>query len=383
MHPRTSLPNIGDANTIIYGCIVGSHAYGTNVEGSDIDKKWIYVQGTEDFYLNGYKAQIEISKDEVAYELSRFLELAQKANPTMLELLFAPIDCIIYKDPVFDLILKLRKEFLTKQCKFSFGGYAISQIEKARGLQKKMNWEKEKTVRKTVLDFCYWIHEAIDPRLNDHYQSVPIKTMFSESQIRRVGLAKVPNTRDLYNLFVDARYNFGGIVSNEETSNDIQLTEIPKDAQSLGLIFFNKDAYTIHCKEYREYQEWLKNRNTQRYVDIEGHGQMIDGKNLLHCIRLIETAIDMAQYGDLIVQRQNAQYLKDIRAGRVDLETILDHGSKGIEAMNIYFDRSTLPSKIEIPEMLKMTHATIRRRVEETKKNISDAIARMSEALAD
>src|SRR5688572_28602961 len=147
-----NLPDLGNGNTIIFGCIVGSHAYGTNVEGSDIDKKWVYVQSADDFFINGARPQINISKDEVAYELSRFIELAEKANPTILEVLFSPEDMILYKHKVFDMLIRQRKGFLTKKCKYSFGGYAISQIEKARGFDKKMNWEKDKIERKSVLD---------------------------------------------------------------------------------------------------------------------------------------------------------------------------------------------------------------------------------------
>src|SRR5688572_20255413 len=101
MQAKNTLPKLGNGNTIIFGCIVGSHAYGTNVEGSDIDKKWVYVQSPVDLFINGYKPQIEISKDEVAFELSRFLELAKKANPTILELLYSPEDCVLYRHPAW------------------------------------------------------------------------------------------------------------------------------------------------------------------------------------------------------------------------------------------------------------------------------------------
>ncbi len=374
MLAKNLLPNLGNANTIIYGCIVGSHAYGTNVEGSDVNKKWVYIQSPTDLFMNGYRPQIEISKDEVAYELSRFLELAGKANPTILELLYSPEDCILYKHSSFDRILVFRREFLTKQCRYSFGGYAISQIEKARGLEKKMNWEKEKTVRKTVLDFCYWIDQAINPRLNDHYQSVPVKTIFTAKQISRMGLTKIPNTRDLYNLFVDVRYELGGIVSDEETANDIQLAEVPKDANNIGLIFFNKDAYSIHCKEYREYTDWLGARNKQRYVDIEGHGQMIDGKNLLHCVRLIETALELAMTGELVIRRENADYLKSIRQGGVNLEDILDHAQAGIDAMDNAFKTCTLPDKLEVPNTIKSAHYGIRKAINEETKAYTESL---------
>lgn len=369
MLEKSLLPKLGNGNIVIYGCIVGSHAYGTNVEGSDIDKKWIYIQSPIDLFINGYKPQIEISKDEVCYELSRFLELAQKANPTILELLFSPTDCILYKHESFDKILKIRKQFLTKQCKYSFGGYAIAQIEKARGLDKKMNWEREKTVRKTVLDFCYWIEQAVDPSINDLFQSVPIKQIFTSKQLYRAGLSSIPHVRDLYNMSIDMRYIYRGIVTDEETSNDICLSEVPKDAIGIGMVYFNKDAYSIHCKEYREYEEWLSKRNTQRYVDIESHGQQIDGKNLLHCVRLIDTALDIAEFQELVVKRDNAEYLKSIRHGKVDLNTILDGAKKKIESMDNAFEHANLPNKFEGAQFLKYINYDIRKAISLTEKD--------------
>lgn len=371
MPEKSSLPNIGRSNTIIYGCIVGSHAYGTNVEGSDIDKKWVYVQSAESFFLDGYKPQIEISKDEVAYELSRFLELCEKANPTILEMLFSPEDMILCKHSAFDSIIRMRKSFLTKACRHSFSGYAISQIEKAKGLDKKMNWEKEKTERKSILDFCYFIDTeyTIHNHESPAYRSVLIKDRFMDGQIKMMGISSIPHTRDLYNVFHDSKYKFTGFVKDEETSNDLTLSEIPKGAYCIGMMYFNKDAYSQHCKAYREYQDWLKNRNTQRYVDVEGHGQKIDGKNMLHCIRLIETALDIAEFGELIVRRTNAGYLKEIRQGKVDLETILDYASWKVHDINTAFAESSLPDKFHERTYLRSINAGIRRLISLTQKS--------------
>jgi uncharacterized protein len=361
MTQTNTLPNLGKGKTLIYGCIVGSQAYGTNVEGSDVDKKWVYVQSADDFFINGYKPQVEISKDEVAYELSRFLELAEKANPTILELLFSPKECVLYCHPVFEPVLRTRKSFLTKACKYSFAGYAISQIEKAKGLDKKMNWEKEQTTRKTVLDFCYFLDIMGDKDDEAKYVARPMKEMFTLTKMRNMGLASIPHARDVYNIFHDAKYHFKGVVQDPETSNDISLSSIPNDAFCVGMMVFNKDGYTQHCKAYREYEEWLAKRNTQRYVDIESHGQKIDGKNLLHCVRLIETAQDIAEFGELIVRRDNAEYLKEIRHGKHNLDQLLGIARVKIEQLDALYKNSNLPDKVIEKEYIKDLNATIRR----------------------
>lgn len=263
----------------IFKTIVGSQAYGTSIPESDIDHKGVYMQSIDDLISFNYKPQIEKSKDEVHYEIRRFIELLQSANPTVLELLFSPEDCIITKSPEFDLLIQNRDKFLTKKCLMSFGGYAVAQIKKARGLDKKMNWEKDKITRKDVLDFCYVLTEkenTVDFKywlqsinFNGRLYLVAPPPKYVQENI---GLAKVNNVPDLYSMYkMDSG---GGIIS--EDSNDVQLRSIPKYAPFIAYLRFDKMGYSQSCKDYREYTEWLDNRNTQRYVDNIGHGQQID-----------------------------------------------------------------------------------------------------------
>src|SRR6185436_19375890 len=140
---------------LIFKAIVGSQSYGTSTPTSDIDYKGIFLASRDELDGFGYKEQVEVGKDECYYEIRRFLQLAQSANPTILELLYSPDDCILSTSPQYELLRKYKDKFLTIQCANSFGGYAIAQIKKAKGLDKKMNYEKSRVVRKTPLEFCY------------------------------------------------------------------------------------------------------------------------------------------------------------------------------------------------------------------------------------
>jgi len=140
---------------IIFKGIIGSQAYGTNIPTSDIDYKGIYSQSIADLISFNYKEQYEVGKDECYYEVRRFIQLLGTANPTVLEMLYLPQDCIVEKSTEFDILYANRHKFLTKKCLNSFGGYAVAQIKKARGLDKKMNWEKNRVTRKGIMDFCY------------------------------------------------------------------------------------------------------------------------------------------------------------------------------------------------------------------------------------
>ena len=111
---------------------------------------------------------------------------------------------------------------------------------------------------------------------------------------------------------------------------------------------YNKDAYMTHCRDYKSYETWVLNRNEQRWVDVESHDQKIDGKNMMHCRRLMDMAREIAEGSGIIVRRPNAQELIDIRQGKVDLQSLIDHVENEIKQVDILFEKSTLPDKVDM-----------------------------------
>lgn len=351
----------------LYLVIRGSQAYGTNLPTSDTDYSGVFIQSIDDILGNKYIEQINDDKnDTVIYEIRRFLELLQKNNPTVLELLNTPEDCVLYKDPIFDEILSNRDKFITKICANSFGGYAKTQIQKAKGQNKKQNWEKDKVIRKTPLDFCQLIPNS---RFGISAQkSIPIKEWLesSDKDQSKCGLSKVPHSKDMYALYYDFSegyepeyfeemgipkvLKFKGIAF--EDSNDIRLSSIPDFGSDdkdwfIGYVSYNKDGYTQHCNDYRSYETWLKERNEQRWVDVSSHGQKIDGKNMMHCKRLMQMAREIAEGKGIIVRRPNAQELISIRKGEVDLQTLIDSVESEIVIIDKLFKNSNLPESID------------------------------------
>ena len=129
--------------------IRGSHAYGTSLPTSDIDYSGIFVQSIDSILNISSVDQINDDKNDIViYEIRKFMELLSSNNPNILELLATPEDCVIYKHPIFDDILLNSDKFITKMCSKSFGGYANEQINKAKGQNKKQNWERNRIVRK-------------------------------------------------------------------------------------------------------------------------------------------------------------------------------------------------------------------------------------------
>lgn len=133
---------------------------------------------------------------------------------------------------------------------------------------------------------------------------------------------------------------------NYGESNQLRLSSIPKGETPVAIISFNKDGYTMHCKDYKEYQEWLENRNETRYVETQEHGQKIDGKNMMHCMRLIRMAQEIGRGEGIIVRRPDAEELLSIRRGEVDLTQLIEMADKAIADMDSIFDNSDLPNKV-------------------------------------
>ena len=90
-------------------------------------------------------------------------------------------------------------------------------------------------------------------------------------------------------------------------------------------MYFNKDAYTVHCREYREYKEWEKHRNPERYK--ENQEKTFDRKNVMHCVRLLHMGYEIAKTGKVNVDRTNIdrEFLLDIRIGNTTYDEIITY----------------------------------------------------------
>jgi predicted nucleotidyltransferase len=115
---------------VIYRCIVGSRAYGLEEEGSDVDRRGIYLPPADlQWSLLGVPEQLEREETQECYwELEKFLRLALRANPNVLECLYTPL--VEEKSQLAEELLGMRDCFLTKQVYQTYNGYVMSQFKK-------------------------------------------------------------------------------------------------------------------------------------------------------------------------------------------------------------------------------------------------------------
>lgn len=115
---------------VIYRCVVGSRAYGLEEAGSDVDRRGIFLPPANlHWSLTGVPPQIEFDETQECYwELQKFLTLALKANPSVLECLYSP--CIEMATPLAGELLENRSSFLSKRVYQTYNGYVLSQFRK-------------------------------------------------------------------------------------------------------------------------------------------------------------------------------------------------------------------------------------------------------------
>lgn len=115
---------------VIFRCIAGSRAYGLEDENSDFDRRGIYMAPADlEWSIIGAPEQLENKEaDECYWELKKFIGLALKANPNILECLYSPL-VEHASGPALDLIAK-RDIFLSKLLFQTYNGYAVSQFKK-------------------------------------------------------------------------------------------------------------------------------------------------------------------------------------------------------------------------------------------------------------
>ncbi len=339
-----TIADIKAKKLLLFECVSGSRAYGTDLPGSDTDIKGVFILPQVQFYGLDYVEQVNSEKnDEVYYELRRFADLLYKNNPGILEMLATPADCVLYCHPLFEPFLK--EIFLSKLCKDTFAGFAFAQIKKARGLNKKINIPQAPE-RKTPVDFCF---------IAEGQGATPLKKWLENKgwKQEQCGLVAISNMRDLYGLYHDpsGQYGFSGIVK-KETANAVALSSVPKGMVQEALMSFNMDAYSMHCRDYRQYQEWLENRNEERYSNTLTHGKSYDSKNMMHTIRLLDMAAEVLEHGTLQVRRPNRELLLAIRRGAFEYEELMAQAEAKLQEIDRLYAKSSLPdqpdkSKIE------------------------------------
>ncbi|WP_445527753.1 nucleotidyltransferase domain-containing protein [Streptomyces cyslabdanicus] len=114
----------------IYACVMGSRAFGLATDGSDTDRRGVFLAPTALFWrFEKPPTHVEGPlPEQFSWELERFCELALRANPNILECLHSPL--VEHVNDTGRELLSLRGAFLSRQVYDTFTRYALGQRRK-------------------------------------------------------------------------------------------------------------------------------------------------------------------------------------------------------------------------------------------------------------
>lgn len=340
-------PDHPSADRILFECVAGSRAYGTASADSDEDIRGIFVLPRACYAdLETPPNQIADARNNVVYfSLRRTIELLTAANPSVLELLFMPEDCVRRTTPEMQCLLGHRALFISTRCADAHIGYAISQIKKARGQNKWINQPKsEQPPRKE--DYCHVIlRDDLHP--DSGHPCRPRRLDTSGLDLAECHAARLEHARDTYRI-----YHYGADARGVFRGDAIACESIPLDdeaAHFAGLLLYNEHAWKQALVDHQNYWTWRRERNEARWRQQEAGELDFDAKNLMHTIRLLLSGKAILTSGAPLirVEGEALQLLRDIRAGRYRYDDILEMADAIVADCEQLKIRSALPAETD------------------------------------
>ena len=157
---------------VIYRCVIGSQAYGLADAGSDVDRRGVYLPAAAQHWsLYGVPEQLENEGTQEAYwELQKFIVLALKANPNIIECLYSPQ--VEKATPLALELLAMKSIFLSRVVYQTFNGYVLSQFKKMQAdlrNQGKVKWKHVMHLIRLLISGIHVLkHGSVPVRVEEH-----------------------------------------------------------------------------------------------------------------------------------------------------------------------------------------------------------------------
>ncbi len=310
-----------DNPSVIFRGNVGGRAYGTANAQSDLDIRGVFVAPSAEYVrLSPPPKQVSDERnDRTYYSLLRFCELTAEANPTTLEMLFLPEDCVVKTTPAFDLLVENRNLFITQMAVDSHLGYAMSQIKKARGCNKRV-WNPWPEEPPSPEDYCLFLGDARCPPKPFRESGVDLRNCLATRLSKSVAEEIL--------LLYDYGKDTGGVFRGGKPV----VSPVSKEdaGRCIGVLVFNQHAFESSKRQHREYWEWRRHRNESRWTQQE-RGQLdYDAKNMMHLTRLLLSGENIVENGEPIVRftGEKLQTLLSILRGEWTFDAIMEHAER-------------------------------------------------------
>lgn len=138
------------------------------------------------------------------------------------------------------------------------------------------------------------------------------------------------------------------LVNDINKSDTVRCSSIPKNEEPICIMTYNKDGFTQHCNKYHQYQEWVQKRNKVRYE--ENKEKTWDGKNIMHCLRLLTMAQEIFEGKGVCLNRKlagDAEFFIKVRNHEFEYQYISELLEKKLQDVNKAYENTNLPDKID------------------------------------
>ena len=263
-------PHLG--SQIMFLTLGGSHAYGTNVEGSDIDVRGCAMNSKQDLLgLSNFEQRINEATDTTVYAFNKLIPLLVSCNPNTIEMLGGRPKTYIQVSPEGQMLIDNRKLFLSKRAAHSFGGYATQQLRRLQNALAHDHYPPDE--KKHILGTC--------------------KTVMDEFPLNHSDL-----DTDSVKLYID-----------KAVTEDLD-TEIFVDCTLKHYPLRQLKAWNSELGNVLSLYSKLNHRNNKK-------DDMHLNKHAMHLVRLYLMCFDILEKGEINTYRENDRdMLLEIRNGK-------------------------------------------------------------------
>ena len=260
-------------NHIILLTLGGSHAYGTNVESSDLDLRGCALNTKMQILTNENFERFDNKKtDTIIYSFNKLISLLIDINPNTVEMLGCRPEHYLYIHPIGKELLDNAHMFLSKKAVYSFGGYADQQLRRLDNKAVRLVSQSQR--EQHVLNSIKNAYVTFPERYFD----------FSEDNIR---LYIDKSEQEEYDTEIFMDVNFHHYPLRDYKSMWSEMNNIVKDYSKIG----------------------KRNKHAIEHEKL--------GKHMMHLVRLYYMCFDILENEKIVTYRENEHdLLMDIRNGK-------------------------------------------------------------------